>query len=121
MCSASWKSFWVSDVIPRLLITTGEVDGQLMATRSGIMCARVPGMMERCTEQTIAGEIDKPGWKAESNVVEGAVDLLMVAERVMLALEVCGPLWQTLPDLWIHEPYQNNERRIEKRSRSRNA
>ena len=85
MCSASWKSFWVSDVIPRLLMTNGEVDGQLMAIRSGIMCARVPGMMERCTEQTIAGAIDKPGWKAESNVVEGAVDLLMVAERVMLA------------------------------------
>ena len=32
------------------------------------MCARVPGMMERCTEQTIVGAIDKPGWKAESNV-----------------------------------------------------
>ena len=64
-------------------MTNGEVDGQLMAIRSEIMCARVPGMME--LEQTIAGAIDKPGWKAESNGVEGAVELLMVAEHVMLA------------------------------------
>lgn len=85
MCSASWKSFWVSEVIPRLLVTNDEVASRLPVIRDGIVGARVPGMMERCTDQTIKSVVDKPGWKAEWNVVDGAVDLLMVAERVMLA------------------------------------
>ena len=65
-------------------MTNGKVTNQLKAIRDGITGTRIPGMMERCTDQTIVGAIDKPGWKAEWDVVDGVVDLLMVAEHVML-------------------------------------
>jgi len=84
MCSVFWRSFWVSEVVPRILASNGKVASRLCVVRDGIEGARVLGMMERCANKTIAGAIDKPGWRAEWNIIDGAVDLLVVAERVML-------------------------------------
>ena len=42
-------------------------------------------MMEKCAEQTITNTVGKPRWNAEWNIPEGALKLLMVPERVMLA------------------------------------
>lgn len=84
MCSTFWRSFWVSEVVPRILATNDKVASRLYAIRDEIVGARVPRMMEKCANKTIAGAIDKPGWKAEWKVIDGAVDLLMVEERVML-------------------------------------
>ena len=83
MCSASWRSFWVSDIVPKLLMADGE-PVRLSSVKDQVTHAEVPGMMEGCMAQTVAGAIRTPGWRVEWNITDAAVDLLMVEERVML-------------------------------------
>lgn len=66
-------------------MTDGEVANRLWGVRDGVADAKVPGMMERCMAQTITVAIGKPAWRADWKITDGAVELLMVEERGMLA------------------------------------
>jgi hypothetical protein len=83
-CSASWREFWNESIIPKLLKTDGEIENQLWWIRSSIANTVVPGMAGGCAQQTVVDTISKPGWRAETNIPDGAVNLLMVEERGML-------------------------------------
>jgi hypothetical protein len=84
-CTRSWESFWASEIVPRLLQINGEAGSRLFVIRKLVEVAKVPGMMEKCAEQTITDVTERPGWDAEWNIPDGAVRALMVPERVMLA------------------------------------
>jgi hypothetical protein len=84
-CSALWKEFWSSNIVPRLLRTGGNIEDQLLWIRDVVARASIAGMGDRCVEWTVNEAIGKPGWRAEMNIPDGAVKLLMVPERVMLA------------------------------------
>jgi hypothetical protein len=96
-CSTSWKEFWASTVVPRLLNLNGEIDNQLWWIRTDCVAkAVIIGMMDKCVEWTTSEVIGKPAWMAESRIPEGAVKVLMVSERVML-----GPRPEDIPDLMM--------------------
>ena len=87
-CSTSWKSYWMSTIVPRLLGSEGKAEGALSQVREGITSTGwIDGMVDECREGTIAGVAGKPGWNAEGNIVEGAVAMLMVPERGMLTVD----------------------------------
>jgi hypothetical protein len=84
-CSAAWRDFWMSIVVPRLLNLDGEVENLLWHIRTEhIAKADVPGMGDRCSEWTINDVVVNTGWRAELKIPEGAVNVLMVAEHLML-------------------------------------
>ena len=84
-CIRSWESFWASEIVPKLLKINGEAGSRLFTICKLVESAKVPGMMEKCTEQTITDVTERPGWDVEWNIPDGVVRVLMVAERVMLA------------------------------------
>lgn len=83
-CLASWESFWTSKIAPELLKTGGDATSRLWYIHNQVESAKVPGMGQGCAEQTITNVIAKPGWNAEWNIPDGAVNALMVPEHVML-------------------------------------
>ena len=84
-CSASWKSYWLSKVVPRLLKLDDEIDTQLWWIRlDWIEKAQVSGMGSSCLKLTTDDVRDNGGWEAEMKTQEGAVMLLMVPECTML-------------------------------------
>lgn len=84
-CTTSWESFWASEIVPKVMNIDGGAGSELWSIRELLASARVPRMMERCAEQTITDVMANPAWGAEWNIPDGAVNLLMVPERVMLA------------------------------------
>jgi len=85
LCSASWKNFWASTVVPKLINMNGDVENQLWWIRTDCVGkARVMGMMDICNQWTAEEAIGKPAWRAETKIVEGAVESLKVPERYML-------------------------------------
>jgi hypothetical protein len=85
-CSTSWKLFWTSRIVPRLLNYTGETDNQLWWIKTDrIAKAEVPGMTPACAERTIQEVIAGAAWRVEMRIPEGAVEALMVEECGMLA------------------------------------
>lgn len=96
-CSASWRSFWTSTIVPRLINMNGDIDNQLWWIRTDYVSkAVVIGMTDKCVEWTTSEVIVKPAWGAESRIPQGAVEALMVSERVML-----GPRPEDTPDSMI--------------------
>jgi len=84
-CSASWRGFWTSTVVPRLTNLDGEIENLLWWIRTDcITKACVQGMTDRCMERTVNEVIGNVGWRSEGKIPEGAVNLLMVPERIML-------------------------------------
>lgn len=84
-CSAVWREFWMSKVVPKLCAVDGELDNELWWIRSGCVAkAEIQGMTDRCTELTVNDVIANPGWRAETKIADGAVEVLMVPERDML-------------------------------------
>jgi hypothetical protein len=87
-CSASWRSHWLSNVVPRLLKLDNEIRNQLWWIRlDGVEKANVPGMGSACRRFTVDVVLKNPGWEAEVRIPEGAAKLLMVSERIMLGPE----------------------------------
>lgn len=84
-CSAAWKSYWLSKVVPRLLALDDEICNLLWWIRLDyVEKAQVLGMGDLCLQLTINEIKENPGWEAEMRIPEGAVKLLMVPERTML-------------------------------------
>jgi len=85
VCSTSWKGFWASAIVPRLLNNNGDIENCLWWIRTDFVGkARIQGMMDACAERTIEGAVGKPGWRSETKIPDGAVEQLMVPERGML-------------------------------------
>lgn len=86
ICTSSWNDYWVLNIVPKLLGINGEaVCPLLQIQREVTSTIRIKGMMEGCRSKTVVGSIaGRPGWEAEGNIVQGAVDLLMVPEGLML-------------------------------------
>ena len=85
LCSASWKDFWMLNVVPRLSTLDGDIDNMLWWIRTDCVAkASIQGMTEKCMEWTVDEVIANPGWRAETRIVEGAVGVLMVPEHFML-------------------------------------
>jgi len=75
----------------------GDIDNQLWWIRTDYVSkAVVIGMTDKCVEWTTSEVIVKPAWGAESRIPQGAVEALMVSERVML-----GPRPEDTPDSMI--------------------
>ena len=86
MCSALWRQFWLCDIVPRLLESSDEVGSQLVWIASEfVVTAKVEGMTKACLTHTIQKVGANAGWKAEVRIPEGAIESLMVPERMMLA------------------------------------
>ena len=84
-CSASWRSHWFSNVVPRLLGQDDEICNQLWWIRLDcVEKAHVPGMGSVCLQHTANVVSEIAGWEAEMKIPEGAAELLMVSERLML-------------------------------------
>jgi len=84
-CWDAWKSYWFSNLIPRLLALDGEISNLLWWIRlDQVERAEVSGMGDLCLQLTINEVKDNPGWEAEMRIPEGAVKLLMVPECTML-------------------------------------
>lgn len=84
-CWDAWKSYWFSNLIPKLLTLDDEISNMLWWIRLDcIERAAVSGMGDLCLQRTINEVKDNPGWEAEMKIPEGAVKLLMVPERTML-------------------------------------
>lgn len=75
----------MAKVVPKLCALDGELDNDLWWIRSSCVAkAEIQGMTERYTELTVNGVIANPGWRAETKISDGAVEVLMVPERDML-------------------------------------
>jgi hypothetical protein len=84
-CSAAWRDFWMSNVVPRLSNLDGEVENLLWSVRTECIAkANVSGMGDRCSEWTVNEVVVNTGWRAEMKIPEGAVNALMVPEHLML-------------------------------------
>jgi hypothetical protein len=84
-CSASWKSYWFSSVVPKLLKLDDEAANQLWWIRlDSVERASVAEMGCGCLKFTVDVVLGNPGWEAEMRIPEGVVKLLMVAECTML-------------------------------------
>ena len=75
----------MSTVVPRLLKLDGEYKNQLWWIHTDCVAkAEIQGMGEKCVEWTVNDVIVNTGWRAETRIPEGAIDLLMVPEYPML-------------------------------------
>jgi len=93
-CSASWRSFWASAVVPRLINMNGDIDNQLWWIQTDCVSkAVVIGMGDKCVEWMTSEVVAKPAWGAESRIPQGAVEALMISKCVML-----GPRPDDAPD-----------------------
>lgn len=96
-CLTSWKNFWASTVVQRLLNMNSDIDNQLWWIRTDCVAkAVVIGMGGKCAEWTTSEVVGKSVWMAESRIPEGAAEVLKVFERIML-----GPRPEDAPDLMI--------------------
>lgn len=85
LCSASWRKFWLSTVVPKLCNLNGDIDNGLWWIRTDcVASARVEGMTDGCVEWTVNDVIGNAAWRAETVIPDGAAEALMVAERDML-------------------------------------
>ena len=85
MCSALWRQFWLCDIDPRLLESSDKVGSQLVWIVSEfVITAKVEGMTKACLKHTIQKVGVNAGWKAEVRIPEGAIELLVVPEHMML-------------------------------------
>jgi hypothetical protein len=90
-CSASWRDFWVSSVVPKLLNLENEVQNRLWCIRTDCVAkAQVPGMLDKCLEWTVGDVIENTGWQAETRIPDGAISLLIVPEHPMLDPTLAG-------------------------------
>ena len=90
-CSMSWRDFWDSSVIPRLVELDGEIGNQLWWIRSDrISKSRIQRMTRECADRTVREVIGKACWSAETKIPEGAVRALEVLERTMLRTDELG-------------------------------
>ena len=65
-CSAAWKSYWLSKVVPRLLKLDNEIENQLWWIRlDWIEKAQISGMGSACLKLTTDEVRDNGGWEAE--------------------------------------------------------
>ena len=70
---------------PKLCKLKDNIDNQLWWIRTDrVAKARVSGMTGKCLRLTVDEVIASPGWKAETKILEGATEALMVSERFML-------------------------------------
>ncbi|KAF9642709.1 hypothetical protein BDM02DRAFT_3192807 [Thelephora ganbajun] len=86
ICSGSWRQFWLLEVVPRLLELNDELDSRLVWIGTDLVAkAKVEGMARLCLANTVQKVVANAGWRAEIWIPEGAVESLMVPERMMLA------------------------------------
>lgn len=86
LCSRSWRYFWLVEIAPKLLESNDDLDTRLMWIVSEFVAkAKVEGMTKACLLQTVQKVGASAGWRAEIRIPEGAVESLMVPERIMLA------------------------------------
>lgn len=73
------------DVVPRLLTLDSDIDSMLWWIRTDCVAkANIQGMMGECMRWSIDEAIGNAGWRAETRILEGAVQVLMVPELMML-------------------------------------
>ena len=75
----------MSAVVPKLLKLDGEIENMLWWIRTDCVAkAEIPGMGEKCMEWTVNEVVGNTGWRAETKIPEGAIEVLMVPEYPML-------------------------------------
>ena len=84
----SWKHYWALHTIPKLLGINGEMEHSLLQIQEEVVSTgQISGMVEECKAKTMADSVvGMAGWSAKQNILEGAISVLMVLERVMLML-----------------------------------
>ena len=84
-CYRSWRQFWLLDVAPKLLQLNDELENRMMWIGTEFLArAKVEGMTKGCLEHTIEKVGAGVGWRAEIQIPQGAIERLMVPERMML-------------------------------------
>ena len=82
-CARAWELNWHTKVGKKLRRLDGSIFHQLGWIRSQeVVKAQVPGMGMECLTQTVMGVGNNECWFAETRVVDGATNHLMVTERV---------------------------------------
>ena len=82
-CAKAWELYWYMKVGRKLRRLDGEVSHQLWWIRlQDVIKAQVPGMGIGCLAQTVTTVANNECWFAETRVVEGATNYLMVTERI---------------------------------------
>ena len=86
-CRAGWERYWNVEVARKVRkLVDGSVSNELWLIQSNLLRAEIPGMGRDCLMATV----DKVGhhhcWYADSEIVDGAVECLMVDE--------CLPDWR---------------------------
>ena len=70
---------------PRLIELNDEPESKLMWIGTEVVAkAQIQGMRKGCFESTVEKMRGNAGWRAEIWIPEGAVEKLMVVERMML-------------------------------------
>ena len=82
-CAGAWELYWYMKVGKKLRRLDGEISHRLWCIRSeDVIKAQVPGMGIACLTETVIRVGDNPCWFSETRVVEGAINRLMVHERI---------------------------------------
>jgi hypothetical protein len=85
-CQTTWKRFWLMEVVPRLLELSDAPESQLTWIQKEVVSkAKIEGMNEPCMNHTIKMVDEHRGWGAEVQIPEGAIESLMVPDRLMLS------------------------------------
>ena len=82
-CARAWKLYWNTKIGKKLRRQDGEVTHQLWWIRSqDVVKAQVVGMGIGCLTRTVTTVASNECWFAETRIVDGATNYLMVTERV---------------------------------------
>ena len=91
-CNKAWQDFWRYEIAPKLLDTTDTAENQLTWIHREIVAKAnvkdIDGMRGACLTSTLKFLSQHDGWMAELHIPEGAVELLMVPERLMLSPDI---------------------------------
>jgi len=82
-CGVVWEHYWHTKIGKKIRrLHDGTVSNQLWFIRSDILGAKVPGMGQSCLTVTVDRVGAHPCWYHDRQIVDGAIEYLMVTERV---------------------------------------
>jgi hypothetical protein len=82
-CARAWELHWHMRVGKRLRQLSGTASNSLWWIRTEeVIKAQVPGMGLGCLSRTVTNFGDSSCWLSEMRVIDGAIDHLMVSERI---------------------------------------
>ena len=82
-CRVVWEFYWSVNVGRRIrVLDDATVSHELWFIRSEILKAQIPGMTESYCTMTVNGVAANSCWFSEDSILAGAIEHLMVAERV---------------------------------------